>query len=67
MDTDRHWFKSKIGLTASQTPRAVSFCGPAIQEADLLVVPDAAADPRFAHNPVVTGAPGIRFYAGPRC
>ncbi len=64
VDTDRQWFKSRIGLTTSQTPRAVSFCGHAILEEDVMVVPDTAADERFADNPMVTGAPGIRFYAG---
>ncbi len=64
VDAERQWFKSRIGLTASQTPRAVSFCGHAILEEDVMVVPDAAADARFADNPMVTGEPGIRFYAG---
>jgi PAS domain S-box-containing protein len=64
VDADRQWFKSRIGLTTSQTPRAVSFCGHAILEEDVMVVPDTAADERFADNPMVTGAPGIRFYAG---
>ena len=64
VDAERLWFKSKIGLTATQTPRAVSFCGHAIEEEDLMIVPDAAADRRFADNPIVTGDPGIRFYAG---
>jgi PAS domain S-box-containing protein len=63
VDAERQWFKSKIGLTTSQTPRAVSFCGHAIMGEDVLVVPDAAADERFADNPLVTGS-GFRFYAG---
>jgi PAS domain S-box-containing protein len=64
VDAERQWFKSRVGLTTAQTPRAISFCGHAILEEDVMVVPDAAADERFADNPMVTGAPGIRFYAG---
>src|SRR6266498_4008973 len=64
VDAERQWFKSRIGLTTSQTSRAISFCGHAILEEDVMVVPDAAADERFADNPMVTGEPGIRFYAG---
>ncbi|HEY3124981.1 MAG TPA: GAF domain-containing protein [Thermoanaerobaculia bacterium] len=64
VDAERQWFKSRIGLTTSQTSRAVSFCGHAILEEDVMVVPDAAADERFADNPMVTGEPRIRFYAG---
>lgn len=64
VDHERQWFKSKVGLTTTQTPRAVSFCGHAIFDDDVMVVPDAAADERFADNPLVTGEPGVRFYAG---
>ena len=64
VDTDRQWFKSCVGLEVTQTDRAVSFCGHAILGDDLFVVADAQADPRFADNPLVTGAPYIRFYAG---
>lgn len=64
VDTDRQWFKSCMGLAATETTRDVSFCGHTILDDDTLVVADAALDPRFADNPLVTGPPGIRFYAG---
>ena len=64
VDAERQWFKSKVGLTTSQTSRSISFCGHAILENDVMVVPDAAADARFADNPIVTGEPNVRFYAG---
>jgi diguanylate cyclase (GGDEF)-like protein len=62
--SDTQWFKSRCGFTAQYTSRDVSFCGHAILTDEPLVVPDAARDPRFADNPVVTGAPHVRFYAG---
>lgn len=58
------WFKAKSGLDACETPRAISFCGHAILDDDILLIPDALEDPRFRDNPLVTGAPFIRFYAG---
>lgn len=64
VDADRQWFKSKVGLTVSETSRDVAFCAHAILERDLLIVPDTCQDDRFANNPLVTGNPKIRFYAG---
>ena len=64
VDTDRQWFKSKVGLEASETPRSIGFCNHAIQQPDPMIVPDATLDPRFVDNPLVTSDPNIRFYAG---
>ncbi|MGI9432959.1 MAG: diguanylate cyclase [Myxococcota bacterium] len=64
VDADRQWFKSRQGLGASETSRGISFCGHSILGVDILDVPDASADERFADNPLVTGEPHIRFYAG---
>jgi diguanylate cyclase (GGDEF)-like protein/PAS domain S-box-containing protein len=64
VDADRQWFKAQVGLNVPETPRSMSFCQHAMRGDDLMIVPDATMDPRFADNPLVVGAPGIRFYAG---
>jgi GAF domain-containing protein len=64
VDEDRQWFKSKIGTSLSQTARDISFCGHAINQTGLFIVPDATLDERFADNPLVTSDPKVRFYAG---
>ena len=62
---EEQWFKAKIGLEVEGTPREISFCSHVVGKcADALIIEDATKDPRFAENPLVTGPPGIRFYAG---
>jgi len=64
VDAERQWFKARVGLDAPETSREVSFCGHAVFHRESLVIPDALADPRFHDNPLVTGPPHVRFYAG---
>ncbi|HXK17623.1 MAG TPA: diguanylate cyclase [Polyangiaceae bacterium] len=64
VDSDRQWFKSRHGLSVTETPRVISFCGHVVAQGQPLVVHDAFADPRFSDNPLVTGEPHVRFYAG---
>ena len=64
IDLGRQWFKSRVGIEAAEMPREIAFCSYTILEKDVMEVQDATSDPRFADNPLVTGALGIRFYAG---
>ncbi|MFJ2385866.1 sensor domain-containing diguanylate cyclase [Pseudomonas koreensis] len=64
VDEHRQWFKSCVGLSVTEMSREVSFCGHAILKNEMLLVPDACKDKRFWNNPLVTGKPYIRFYAG---
>ncbi len=64
VDEERQFFKARVGLGVSETHRSLSFCGHAVAKGEILVVGDAREDPRFTDNDLVTGEPGIRFYAG---
>jgi signal transduction histidine kinase len=64
IDADRQWFKARTGTDVTESSRDLSFCAHTILGNDLLVVPDASADARFADNPAVTAEGGVRFYAG---
>ena len=64
VDEDRQWFKARVGVSISETSRAISFCSHAIEQRDIFVVHDATKDARFHDNPQVTGEAHVRFYAG---
>ena len=64
VEESHQWFKAKCGLAAEGTSREAAFCSHTILSDNILVVEDARQDPRFAANPLVTGEPHIRFYAG---
>jgi anti-sigma regulatory factor (Ser/Thr protein kinase) len=64
VDENRQWFKSRVGLTVTETSRSISMCARAIEQPDVFVIPDALEDRRFRDNPLVVGEPHVRFYAG---
>ena len=64
LDERRQWFKAKVGLDVSETAKEMAFCNHAILQSEMLAVRDALEDERFVENPLLTGDPEIRFYAG---
>lgn len=64
VDAERQWFKSRVGVPVTETPREISFCTRAIEQPDLFIIADATKDERFKSNPFVVSDPKIRFYAG---
>lgn len=64
IDSERQWFKAEVGLGVRETPLPASICAHAILQPDLFIVPDTLEDKRFSDNPLVTGDPRLRFYAG---
>lgn len=64
IDENRQWFKARVGLDMCENRRDISFCGHAILQSDIFVIPDSRADERFADNPLVTEPPHVIFYAG---
>src|SRR3954470_17778263 len=64
IDADRRWIKATVGLSLTELPRTQSLCAETIQQSDVLIVNDTFADARFRDNPLVTGKPHVRFYAG---
>ncbi len=64
VDRNRLWFKARIGVDCGEMPREMTFCSLVILQDQPMMIPDTWADPRFAENPLVVGAPFVRFYAG---